>query len=248
MDEVILKGFLIDGKVQKAGFRSKVKELAKAHKLRGFAQNLRNYDESVLVVCKGNLKNIRAFEEDLNGLITDEGKILRDKRRLEGELSKITDSLDAVLTSKGFDGKKESAIPLLERRKSLLRRLKEYKIKQTPYMVEKITPLQDLGTYQANIDAARYGDNFKLVRDDEELGVRLDEGIKALTGLENASTDLNYEIIDTDFAIIDIKYGSLNDSLQKGFASFPVAFAKALDVVLDERYGIKPKKSKKKTK
>lgn len=248
MDEVILKGFLIDGKVQRAGFRSRVKDLAKAHRLRGFAQNLRNYDESVLVVCKGNIREVKAFEDDLKGLITDEGKILKDKLKLEEELSKITDSLDAVLTSKDFDGKKEKALPLLEKKKSILRKLKGYKIRQMPYIVEKITPLRDLGNYQANIDEADYGDDFKLIRDKEELEVRLDEGIKALTGLENASTDLNYEIIDTDFTILDIKYGSLNDSLQKGFESFPVAFAKALDVVLDKRYGIKPKKYKKKRK
>ena len=216
MDEVFLKGFLIDGMVQRAGFRSKVKELAKAHRLRGFAQNLKNYDESVLVVCKGTAKEIKAFEEDLNGLLTDVDKTLKDRLKLERELSRTTDSLDAVQTSKGFDCRK--ALTLLERKKSILRKLGGYSVGQATYAVEKITPVQDLGTFQANIYAAGFGDGFKLIRDDEELAARLEEGIKALTRLESASADLKYAIIETDYAILAIKYGSLNDSFRKGFA------------------------------
>lgn len=242
--ETVTKAFLIDGKVQRAGFRSKIKTVAKSHRLRGFAENLDNYEESVLVYCEGRPQDIESFEKEITSLITNIKSFLKEKEKTEIELNKINDALDKTLTTGKPSERKEKALPLLERKKSILRKIKEHETRQTAYHVEKITITNKPEEYSENVGKPDYKDNFKLIRDPEETSARLDEGINALIDLKTATSTTNYELIDTDFAILDVKYGSLNESIKNGFQTFPTNFAKAFGIVLDQKYNLKPTKTK----
>jgi acylphosphatase len=243
MAELISKAFLFEGIVQRAGFRSKIRSIAKSHKLRGYVINLQNYDESVLAVCKGKPGEIVGFQKDVNGLISREIEMENERQRLENHLSETIDVLDGILISGDLDEKKARAIPLLEKKKAILRRMKAIDSGKTSYVLKKITPV-DPSVYKKEIKEAivEERDDFVLARDTDELGARLDEGISALTDLKNTASNINYDIIDTDFSILEVKYGSLNSSIEKGFREFPKEFANAFGVVLKEVYGLEPKK------
>ncbi len=243
MTDIASKGFLFDGMVQRAGFRSKVRSIAKSHKLRGFVLNLQNYEESVLAVCRGREDEIEAFRKEMNGLIAKEIGAEDERKKLENQLSETIDKLDGILTSGDLDEKKNKAIPILEKKKAILRRLKALDFARTSYVLKKITPVDPAG-HEKEIKAAKIEekDDFFLARDEGEMGVRLDEGISALMDLRNTTSSINYDIIDTDFSILEVKYGSLNSSIEKGFREFPKEFANAFGVVLKEGYGLEPKK------
>ncbi|MBN2251986.1 MAG: acylphosphatase [Candidatus Altiarchaeota archaeon] len=245
MENSISQGFLIDGKVQRAGFRSKVRSIAKSYKLRGFAINLENYDESVLAVCRGQPKEIKGFKKELCELIAEKDKQKKEREELGKKLSGIVDKLDDILVSIDSEDRKK-AIPLLENKKKCLRDLKRLDAEKTPYIVEKIT-LVGPPYYSDMIKKHKIEekDDFVLVKDEKEIGARLDEGINALTNLSNTASNINYDIIDTDFNILEVKYGSLNSSIEKGFKEFPEKFASAFGVVLKEVYGLETKKKRK---
>jgi acylphosphatase len=247
MTDIVNKGFLFDGLVQRAGFRSMVRSIAKTHKLRGYVLNLRNYDESVLAVCRGKEDEIEAFRKDLSGLIAKEIGAENERKKLENQLSETIDQLDSILISGDLEEKKSKAIPLLEKKKAILRRLKAIDAQKTSYTLKKITSVDPLD-YEKERKAAKIEekDDFVLARDDGEMGARLDEGISALTDLRNTSSNINYDIIDTDFSILEVKYGSLNSSIENGFHEFPKEFANAFGVVLKDVYGLEPKKKRKK--
>lgn len=247
MTEIVSRGFLFDGMVQRAGFRSLIRSTAKSRKLRGFVLNLRNYDESVLALCRGKEDEIEAFIKDVSCLIAKETGAEDERKKLENQLSETIDRLDGVLTSCNLDEKKNNALPLLEKKKAILRRLKALDAARTSYVLKKITPV-DPAKYKKEIEDAKIEetDDFVLVRDQGEIGARLDEGISALMDLRNATSNINYDIIDTDFSILEVKYGSLNSSIEKGFREFPKEFAGAFGVVLKDVYGLEPKKKRKK--
>lgn len=60
------------GKVQRAGFRYFVKDKAKELGLMGSVQNIRNYDEDVLVLVEGEANKINDLVEILKDLKKDE--------------------------------------------------------------------------------------------------------------------------------------------------------------------------------
>ena len=60
------------GKVQRAGFRYFVKDKAKDFGLMGCVQNIRNYDEDVLILVEGEEDKINALVEILEDLKKDE--------------------------------------------------------------------------------------------------------------------------------------------------------------------------------
>ncbi len=243
MADIVSKAFLLDGAVQRAGFRSKIRSLAKSRKLRGFVLNLQNYDESVLAVCKGRPEEIEGFQKELNDLIANENGAEKERKRLESQLSDTIDVLDSILISGDLDEKKSKAIPLLEKKKAILRRMKAIDAGRTSYVLKKITAV-DPSDYKKEIKAADVleKDDFVLARDEGEMGARLDEGISALMDMRNTTSNVNYDIIDTDFSILEVKYGSLNSSIEKGFSEFPGKFAGAFGVVLKDVYGLEPKK------
>lgn len=237
------KGFLIKGAVQRAGFRDMIKKLAKSHKLFGFTENLKNYDEDVLVVCIGDENKISWFEKDTRALISDQIKSINEKTQLKEKLDSIDEELDSLLTSEDYRGNTPKIIPLLEKKKIILRKLKHNESKQPPYHIENMLAIEDLEKYKDSITGAERDKDFTIIRDTKkETGERLDEGISALVALKNHTSNLNYDIIDNDFAILNLKYGALTDAVSLGFKSFPTEFAKAFDKVMDEKYGLTPKK------
>lgn len=244
------RGFLIKGRVQRAGFRAKVKEIAKKHGLIGFTKNLENFDEDVLVVCKNNGEGIEKFSDDIDELINEQKKTIKEMEELERTLSDITDRLDRKLTLKTYDKEKEpeDILMLLERKKSILRKLKVCKSTMAPYSITRIVPVEDIKEYEKEIKEyeEKIKNNFVLIRDADEASIRLDEGIEALIDLKHSTSSLNYDIIDTDFAILNTKYGALTKAISSGFKDFPTAFAKAFDVILAEKYDIRPKAKKSK--
>ncbi|MEA3254845.1 MAG: acylphosphatase [Candidatus Altiarchaeota archaeon] len=214
------KGFLIKGTVQRAGFRDMIKKLAKSHNLFGFTENLKNYDEDVLVVCIGDENKISGFEKDTRALISDQTESINEKTQLK-------EKLDSLLTSEDYRGNTS---------------LKHNESKQSPYHIENMLTIPNLGKYKDSITEAERAKDFTIIRDiKKETGERLDEGISALVALKNHTSNLNYDIIDNDFAILNLKYGALTDAVSLGFKSFPTEFAKAFDKVMDEKYGLTPK-------
>ena len=234
------QGFLIKCKVQRAGFRSKIKDMAKAHKLTGFAKNLQNYDEDVLVVCEGDNEKINGFLSDVDKLKSMQVDVIRKKEELENKISTLNEELDKKLISDD-NSDPDRILMLLERKKSRLRELKFYESGTSPYFIKDIAPVEDINKYKKEIREADYGNNFLIVRNIGEESDRLDEGIEALVDLRYSTSNLNYDIIDVDFAILNIKYGALTGAVKSGFEAFPREFAKAFDGILDKKYGIKPK-------
>ncbi len=238
--------FLIKGKVQKAGFRARIKDIAKAQGLIGFVKNLQNFDEDVLVMCEGNENRISNFSEDIKKLKSEQEEIIRERKTLKDALSRLNEDLSREyekLLSKPEDHP-ENILMLLERKKSLLREIKFYESKATPHFIKEIRPEKDEGKYKEEITKARNNRNFLIIRDENELSDRLYEGIEALVDLRHNTSNLNHDIIDIDFSILNIKYGALTRSISSGFENFPKEFAKAFDTILDKKYGIKPKPKK----
>ncbi len=240
-----MRVFLIKGKVQRAGFRARIKDIAKAHGLIGFTENLQNYDEDVLVVCEGDERKIDGFLGDVERLKSDQAKVIREKNKLEKRLSELNEKLDDRLISKGYKDASREILMLLERKKSILRELKFYESKTTPYLVRNIVPVKNIDEYEEEIRKAEYGNNFLMIRAKGEESDRLDEGIEALVDLKYSTSNLSYDIIDTDFAMLNIKYGALTGAVSSGFKTFPKEFAKAFDTIIDKKYGIRPKPKKK---
>ncbi len=73
----------VKGEVQKVAFRQFVKWLAKKHGLYGKVENLRNYDEDVLIVLEGKGPQIRNFLQRLSNLDKE------DKARTAAKIAKI---------------------------------------------------------------------------------------------------------------------------------------------------------------
>lgn len=91
---------IVKGKVQKAAFRSYTKDIAKKNHLFGFVQNLRNYDEDVLIVCEGNKKDIKSFIDELKELKKDNKapkKEKDDKIRNLNESEKLLIRIDKII-------------------------------------------------------------------------------------------------------------------------------------------------------
>jgi acylphosphatase len=189
-------GFLIKGKVQRAGFRSRIKDIAKAHGLIGFTKNLQNYDEDVLVVCESDKRKTEGFLSDMKRLQSKQAHVTSEKNKSEKRLSNF---------------------------------------------INDIVPVQNINEYEKEIREVKYDNNFLIVRDSGEQGDRLDEWIEALVDLRHTTSDINYDIIDTDFALLNVKYGALTGAISSGFEAFPKEFAKAFDTILDKKYGVRPK-------
>jgi len=244
MDNHALAGLIIKGKVQRAGFRSKIKDIAKAHKLVGFTKNLQNYDEDVLVVYEQGNGKTDGFLRDLRELKSEQDRVIKERNKLEVGLSKLNEELDSELTSRSEESSGK-VIMLLDRKKSMLRKLKFYESRMPTYPITDIAPVKDINEYREDIKEAEYGNNFLIVRDEDETSDRLDEGIEALIAVKSSTSNLNYDIIDTDFAMLNVKYGALTQAVNSGFKQFPEDFAMAFDTVLDRKYGIRPKSGKK---
>ena len=252
----VQRGFLISGKVQKAGFRPFLKELAYEHGLSGFAENLNNrMGEEVLIVCKGSDERIRGFQKDLEA---EEGKQKesRQKTRVtEAELTQTTEELDEKITAKTQGNmtqqEKDEVIRLLTKRKTLLRQHALLERTSKPYLIEFIKPLTPKGLldYKANIKKAAYKNSFKIVRKKGESDDRLDEGLGFLAGIRSVVSPYQYEAIDTDFAIMDMKYNKLTDTIANDFPKnfarafakdFSKNFAQVFEEILSSKYGMKP--------
>lgn len=67
-EQKIGKRIVIHGKVQRVSFRRLVKEYAKECNLFGNVQNVKNYNEDVLITCEGTAKNIDKFTNKLTSL------------------------------------------------------------------------------------------------------------------------------------------------------------------------------------
>ena len=244
MDNPTLAGLIIKGKVQRAGFRSKIKDVAKAHKLVGFTKNLQNYDEDVLVVYEPSNGKTGGFLRDLRELKSEQDSFIKERNKLEAGLSRLNEELDSELTSRSEESPGK-VLMLLDRKKSMLRKLKFYESRMPTHLITNIVPVKDINEYGEDIEEAEYGNNFLIVRNEDEASDRLDEGIEALVDLRHSTSNLNYDIIDTDFAMLNVKYGALTGAVNSGFKEFPKEFAKAFDVVLDKKYGIRPSQGKK---
>lgn len=236
--------FLIKGKVQRAGFRAKIKDVAKAHGLIGFTKNLQNYDEDVLVVGEGDKRKIDGFLSGVEKLKIEQAKVIGERERLDERLSRLNEDLDSKLISKRYKEDSGKILMLLERKKSILRELKFYESKMSPYLIKEIVSVKGITEYENEIGEVDYGNDFKIIRVKGEESDRLDEGIEALIDLRYSTSNLNYDIIDTDFAMLNIKYGALTEAVTSGFRAFPENFANAFDTVLDRKYGIKPRSKK----
>jgi len=240
------QAFLIKGRVQRAGFRTRIKDIAKAHGLMGFTKNLQNYDEDVLVACEGDKRKIDGFLSDLERLKSEQAMVIREINKLEKRLSELNEKLDSRLISRDYKENTEKILMLLERKKSILRGLKFYESKITPYFIKDIVPVKNIDEYEKEIQEVKYSNNFLIVRVRGEESDRLDEGIEALVDLRYSTSNINYDVIDTDFAILNIKYGALTAAVSSGFETFPKEFAKAFDTILDKKYGVRPKTRKRK--
>jgi len=245
----VRRGFLITGRVQRSGFRPFLKDLAHKHDLSGFAENLSNRTEDVLIVCEGSEEKIKCFQEDLENEVTKQKDALKKIIETKEELAKATKDLDNQITAKPqgemTQKEKDDVIFTLTKRKTLLRRhvLLERMVK--PYEINLIKPLtqKEILAYKKNISKASFGDFFKIVRNPGESDDRLDEGISFLAEMRAGVSPYQYEVIDTDFAILDMKYGKLTDTIAD---EFPRKFAQAFEEILSTKYGMKPERSSKK--
>ena len=129
---------------------------------------------------------------------------------MEKRLSELNDKLDSRLISKDHKDNSGKILMLLERKKSILRELKFYESKIPPYSIKGIVPVKNIDEYKKEIQEAKYGNNFLIVRVRGEEGDRLDEGIEALVDLRYSTSNINYDVIDTDFAVLNVKYGGIN--------------------------------------
>jgi len=231
--------YILKGRVQRAGLRARIKDLAKENKLTGFAENLRNYDEDVLVHCVGLEKNTQRFIRSLKKLQEETEERTGEEGGIKRMLSQVNKRIDEKILSEKEKEDSRGIVLLLKRKKALLRDLKNAQKTQQAYTINKIEE-KSPEDYRDNIERSGHKEDFVIVRNPGEEQERLDEGIDALTKIKNQATDLHYEIIDTDFSILDIKYGALTQGIEKGFQEFPKAFAVSLEEALDKRYGLRP--------
>jgi acylphosphatase len=105
-NKVIQSQIIVKGRVQKASFRSYVREIATENNLFGFVQNLRNYDRDVLIVCEGERKNIDSFMEKLRALKNDTPlkKGEDNKVRALSKSESLIIEVKEVLLKKEFEG------------------------------------------------------------------------------------------------------------------------------------------------
>jgi len=170
----------------------------------------------------------------------EQDKNIKERKGLEEGLSRLNEELDSKLISKKYKEDSGKILMLLERKKSILRELKFYESKMSPCLIKDITLVKDTAEYEKEIKEVDYDTDVKIIRVKGEESDRLDEGIGALIDLRYSTSNMNYDIIDTDFAILNIKYGALTEAVTSGFRAFPENFANTFDTVLDRKYGITP--------
>ncbi|MBI2530480.1 MAG: acylphosphatase [Candidatus Diapherotrites archaeon] len=215
----MLKRFeiIVKGDVQKVAFRQFVKFLAKGYGLHGKAENLRNYDEDVLIILEGSNQKIRKFlqrlanpnEEDRARTAAKIGKIIAKEMPYGGEFR----DREFEVVSKGneLQERLDEGVLLLKQIDGNLKTLTGETKKGFDKTDGNFKELS--GETRRGFD--RMDRNFKSLEDKTENGFKsLGEETKKGFG----KTDKNFKSlgakIDGNFGSLDKKYGSVSKTLK----------------------------------
>lgn len=195
----------VKGIVQIVGFRENIKNIAIRNRIFGEIRNLSNGDVSV--VCEGKKEDVCNFEQELYTLKDDTNIKKREVLTLDKKLKKVNEEIREL--GRRQDEKTKNKLYFL--RKSELKLKKRLRLLRLPE-----PEITNIPKPKHNYIQQITFPPFKIVRDIEEQGERLDLGAHQLLELRKENLDnIDFGLMDMNFDRLDFKYGAISKNMNK---------------------------------